>query len=91
VGTRPPNEDREDGEDGGEKPEANKTEPMVVSGGATGEDSLEGRPAILDLPAGTGRVIALNFNPTHRYLDHSDHRFLWNAFLNGTALPPAIP
>jgi len=60
--------------------------PMVVSGGAKGEDVLEGRPAILDLPAGKGRVIAFNFNPQHRDLNRSDYRLLWNAILNWSAI-----
>ncbi|MGZ5479721.1 MAG: hypothetical protein ACXWGZ_09010, partial [Candidatus Aminicenantales bacterium] len=55
---------------------------MLVSGAVKGDDDLEGRPAILDLPAGKGRVIAFNFNPIHRDLNRSDHRFLWNALLN---------
>ena len=55
---------------------------MLVSGALKGEDELEGRPAILDLPAGKGRVIAFNFNPIHRDLNRSDHRFLWNVLLN---------
>jgi hypothetical protein len=59
---------------------------MLVSGALKGEDELEGRPAILDLPAGKGRVIAFNFNPIHRDLNRSDHRFLWNALLNWSAL-----
>ncbi|HEY3384169.1 MAG TPA: M14 family zinc carboxypeptidase [Vicinamibacterales bacterium] len=59
---------------------------MLVSGAAKGEDELEGRPAILDLPAGRGRVIAFNFNPIHRDLNRSDYRFLWNALLNWNAL-----
>ncbi len=59
---------------------------MLVSGALKGEDDLEGRPAILDLPAGKGRVIAFNFNPIHRDLNRSDHRFLWNALLNWSAL-----
>ena len=63
--------------------------PMLVSGGMRGEDTLEGRPAILDLPAGRGRVLAYNFNPMHRDLNHSDYRLLWNALLNWSALPPA--
>ena len=37
---------------------------------------------MLDIPAGDGRVIAYNFNPMHRDLNHSDYRFLWNAILN---------
>jgi hypothetical protein len=56
--------------------------PMVVSGGARGEAALAGRPAVLDLPVGRGRVIAFNFNPAHRDLNRSDHRLLWNALLN---------
>jgi hypothetical protein len=56
--------------------------PMVVSGGMRGAEKLEGHPAILDLPSGKGRVIAFNFNPIHRDLNHSDYRFLWNAILN---------
>jgi hypothetical protein len=62
---------------------------MLVSGALKGEDELEGRPAIFDLPAGKGRVLAFNFNPIHRDLNRSDYRFLWNAILNWNALPPA--
>jgi hypothetical protein len=59
-----------------------KSQPMVVSGGAKGEAELQGRPAILAVPTGQGAIVAYNFNPMHRYLNHSDHRFLWNAILN---------
>jgi hypothetical protein len=55
---------------------------MLVSGALKGEDELEGRPAIMDFPVGKGRVVAFNFNPIHRDLNRSDHRFLWNALLN---------
>ncbi|MEX0879325.1 MAG: M14 family zinc carboxypeptidase [Thermoanaerobaculia bacterium] len=64
---------------------------MVVSGGVKNEGDLEGRPAILDLPAGKGRVIAFNFNPIHRDLNHSDYRLVWNGILNWNSLPPAQP
>jgi hypothetical protein len=53
-----------------------------VSGGAKNGDDLEGRPAIVDIPAGKGRVIAFNFNPMHRDMNRSDYRFLWNTILN---------
>ena len=56
--------------------------PLVVSGQAWGEENLLGRPAIFDLPAGKGRVIAFNFNPLHRDLNRGDQRLLWNAILN---------
>ena len=59
---------------------------MLVSGAIKNEDELEGRPAILDLAAGKGRVVAFLFNPIHRDLNRSDHRFLWNVLLNWAAL-----
>lgn len=59
---------------------------MLISGALKGEDDLEGRPAILDMAAGKGRVIAFNFNPIHRDLNRSDHRFFWNALLNWSYL-----
>lgn len=69
------------------KATAMKDEPkMLVSGALKGEDELEGRPAILDLRVGKGRVIAFNFNPIHRDLNRSDHRLLWNALLNWSYL-----
>jgi hypothetical protein len=60
--------------------------PLVVSGGVKNGDRLAGHPAILDLPAGGGRVLAFNFNPLHRDLNRSDHRLLWNALLNWKAI-----
>ncbi len=62
------------------------SQPMVVSGGAKGEAALKGRPAILAVPTGKGAIVAYNFNPMHRYLNHSDHRFLWNAIINWQSL-----
>ncbi len=56
--------------------------PFVVSGQVWGEATSSGRPAILDLPVGRGRVVAFNFNPLHRDLNRGDHRLLWNAILN---------
>jgi hypothetical protein len=59
---------------------------MLISGAIKNEDALEGRPAILDVPAGKGRVVAFLFNPIHRDLNRSDHRLLWNALLNWNVL-----
>lgn len=64
------------GEDSGQHP------PILVSGGGTNVEALQGRPAILDSPLGAGRVIAFNFNPLHRDMNRADHRYLWNAILN---------
>jgi hypothetical protein len=64
---------------------------LVVSGGMKGADELEGRPAILDIPVGRGRIVAFGFDPIHRALPRSDFRLVWNALLNWNDLPePAI-
>ena len=60
--------------------------PFVVSGQAWGEENLIGRPAILDMPEGSGHVIAFNFNPLHRDLNRGDQRMLWNAIINWRAI-----
>ena len=56
--------------------------PLLVSGQVWGEAGLIGRPAIFDMPAGKGRVVAFNFNPFHRDLNRGDHRLVWNAIIN---------
>jgi hypothetical protein len=65
-----------------------KKEPLVVSGGVKGADEIEGKPAILDIPTGKGRVVAFDFDPIHRYQTTSDFRLVWNAILNWNDLPP---
>jgi hypothetical protein len=70
---------------GGQK----KTRSLVVSGGMKGEDEIQGKPAVLDIPVGDGRVIAFKFDPIHRTLTRSDFRLLWNLILNWNDLPPS--
>ncbi len=66
-----------------EKEEEKKNgKPFVLSGFVKSSDVVEGKPAIIDLPVGKGRVILFNFNPLHRYLTHSDFRFVYNAILH---------
>lgn len=74
-----------------EREDTDRSESMVVSGGARNVEDLAGRPAILDVPVGRGRVLVFNFNPMHRDLNHSDYRFLWNGILNWDHLPARIP
>jgi Zinc carboxypeptidase len=90
-GTKPRKDDREEEDKekpaGSQEPDAKEKakkdeQDLVVSGGAKNGDDLEGRPAIIDVQAGRGRVIAYNFNPMHRDMNRSDFRFLWNAILN---------
>jgi hypothetical protein len=64
---------------------------FVISGQAWGEESLMGRPAILDMPVGKGHVVAFNFNPMHRDMNRGDQRLLWNAILNWQAIVAAKP
>ncbi len=63
---------------------------LVVSGGIKGGGEIEGKPAILDIPTGKGRVLAFDFDPIHRYQTLSDFRLVWNAILNWNDLP-AVP
>jgi hypothetical protein len=70
-----------------EKQTDKKSTSLVVSGGIKGGSELEGKPAILDIPVGEGRVIAFNFDPIHRTLSRSDFRMVWNAILNWNDLP----
>ena len=71
--------------------------PLLVSGQVWGPAGLIGRPAILDMPAGKGHVVAFNFNPFHRDLNRGDHRLVWNAIINWQAIlnqkttPPSGP
>jgi hypothetical protein len=83
-GTKLPSDDEEAKDDA----EAPKEVPLVVSGGVKGADEVEGKPAILDIPTGQGRVVAFDFDPIHRYLTLSDFRLVWNVLLNWNDLPP---
>jgi hypothetical protein len=56
--------------------------PMLLSGQVWGEAGLAGRPAILDMASGRGRVVMFNFNPFHRDLNRGDQRLVWNAVIN---------
>jgi hypothetical protein len=65
-----------------EAPIAKEDDRLVLSGLIKDTGGVDGKPAILDVPSGRGRVILFSFNPLHRYLNLSDFRFVWNALLN---------
>jgi hypothetical protein len=92
-GERVPRDD-DDGEDekdkDKDKDKAGK-DALVVSGGVKGADEVEGKPAILDIPTGRGRVVAFDFDPIHRYQTLGSFRLVWNAILNWNDLPPTPP
>jgi hypothetical protein len=56
-----------------------------------GQSEIAGKPALLDVPLGRGRIVIFNFDPIHRFLNRSDHRLAWNAILNWNDLPPPQP
>ncbi|HUP02248.1 MAG TPA: M14 family zinc carboxypeptidase [Gemmatimonadota bacterium] len=60
---------------------------LLLSGFIDGADEVDGKPAILDIPVGKGRVLLFAFNPLHRFLNHSDFRFAFNAILHWNDLP----
>jgi hypothetical protein len=64
---------------------------LLLSGGMKGGEEIEGKPAILDIPVGKGRVVAFNFDPVHRAMNRSDFRMLWNVILNWNDLPSRSP
>ena len=68
--------------------DAAKKDSMLISGGIKGAEELAGKPAVLDIPTGKGRVIAFDFDPIHRYQTMSDFRLVWNVVLNWNDLPP---
>jgi hypothetical protein len=91
-GTTLPKDDDEDATETEDKDkEKEKAEAIVISGGIKGASEIEGKPAILDIPTGKGRIIAFDFDPIHRYLTVSDFRLVWNAILNWNDLPVTPP
>jgi hypothetical protein len=92
-GAKLPKDDIEDSDKKGsaekeEKKDEKKEPELVVSGGIKGGDDLVGKPAILDIPVGKGRVVAFDFDPIHRCMTLSDFRMAWNVVLNWNDLPP---
>lgn len=79
YGTKLPGDDT--GDDGGEA-SGDDAKPLCLSGMVKGAKQLEGKPAILDIPRGEGRVIVYTFNPVHRFLNISDFGLAFNAILN---------
>mgnify|MGYP001598381802 FL=1 len=66
-------------------------EPYVVSGMVRGEDEIIGQGAIFDVPVRRGQVVAFTFDPLHRFLNHHDFPFVWNAIINWNVEPPQPP
>ena len=55
---------------------------ICLSGMVKNQEQLIHKPAILNIPRKSGRIIIFNFNPTYRYLNHHDFGLLFNAIMN---------
>jgi hypothetical protein len=79
------------------KPEEKKAEEkpkgkFLQSGFVEGQDTLEKAGAIVDVPrTDGGRVILYSFNPMHRYLNHGDFNYVYNALLHWNDFPDGKP
>ena len=81
--------DAEDGEDDAPKKGNGK---FLLSGFVDKQKELGKKGAIIDIPRNDGgRVILYSFNPMHRYLNHGDHNYVFNALLNWNDFPDAEP
>ena len=63
------------------------TEKSVLSGLMKNPSEIKEKPAILDVPAGKGRVIMFATNPCYRWQNHGEFNMLFNAILNYNDLP----
>ncbi|RMG53984.1 MAG: hypothetical protein D6723_06110 [Acidobacteria bacterium] len=58
---------------------------VLKSGYLRGEEQIAGRPAILDIALGRGRVILIGFPPVHRGQTHGTFKLLFNALLESAS------
>jgi hypothetical protein len=54
----------------------------VLSGLMRGANEITNRPAIVDVPAGKGRVLLFAGNPCYRWQNHGEFNLLFNAILH---------
>lgn len=62
-------------------------EDYVLSGMVRNQDVIVGQGAIFDIPLEKGHVVAFTFNPLHRWLNHHEFPFVWNALMNWNDYP----
>ncbi len=82
YGIEPDKDDSEDEDEKKDTEKSKKPEPICISGFVKGEKHLKGKPAILKIKQGEGRVIIFSFNPMHRYLTHASFGLVYNAIMN---------
>ena len=65
------------------------TEKSVLSGLMKGVGETRGRPAIVDVPVGRGRVLLFATNPCYRWQNLGEFNMLFNALLHASSFPKA--
>jgi hypothetical protein len=55
---------------------------VVLSGLMKNSSEIKGRPAIVDVPLGKGRILLYATNPVFRWQNHGEFNLLFNAILN---------
>jgi hypothetical protein len=64
----------------------------VLSGLMRGADEIKDRPAIVEVPVGSGRVVMFSGNPCYRWQNHAEFGMLFNTVLHwNDAKAPAKP
>jgi len=82
----------EDAEEETDEPESRVPDKFMLAGYVDGRETLEKSGAILDVPRHAGgRVVLYSFNPMHRYLNHGDFNYVFNAILNWNDFPDPEP
>lgn len=64
--------------------------PLVRSGILKKPDTVQRKPALLDVPIGKGRALLFSWNPAHRFQNHHDLGYLANALLFFNDMPAPI-
>jgi len=67
------------------------TERSILSGLMRGVAEIRGRPAILDVPVGQGRVVMFATNPAYRWQNLGEFNMLANAILHYKGYPKPAP
>lgn len=65
---------------------------LLLTGFVSGQNRLERKGVVLDVPRHKGgRVVLYSFNPLHRYLNHGDFNYVFNAILHWNDFPDPEP